>query len=86
MLTYLNRCSQFSLELRKVNCINGFTFLSKNRSETLHLTSNVINGRHVYFRQLGALPPTRTARQPPLAGAAPLAAYARQVPYVPCEY
>ena len=29
--------------------------------------------------------PTRTARQAPLAGAAPVATYARQVPFVPCE-
>ena len=32
------------------------------------------------------MPHTRTARQAPLAGAAPIATYARQVPFVPCEY
>ena len=32
------------------------------------------------------MPPTRTARQPPVVGAAPLATYSRQVPFVPCEY
>ena len=32
------------------------------------------------------MPPTRTARQPLLAEAAPLAKYARQVPFVPYEY
>ena len=36
--------------------------------------------------KLGSLAPTRTARQPPLAGAAQLATYARQVPFVPCKY
>ena len=32
------------------------------------------------------MPPTPTARQPPLEGTAPLATYACQVPFVPCEY
>ena len=41
---------------------------------------------YFYFKYKGAIPPTRTARQAPLAGAAPLATFARQVPFVPCEY
>ena len=30
--------------------------------------------------------PTRTARQPSVAEAAPLASYARQFPFIPCKY
>ena len=37
-------------------------------------------------RYEGFFAPTRTARQPALAGAEPLATYARQVPFDPCEY
>ena len=41
---------------------------------------------YYFLKSLEGLPPTRTARQPPLSGAAPLATYARQVPFDRCEY
>ena len=42
--------------------------------------------KEYFFIKLGGLTPNCTARQPPLAGAAPLAIYTRQVPVAPCEY
>ena len=41
---------------------------------------------YIFFNELGGLAPIRTARQPPLAEAAPLATYGRQVPFDLCEY
>ena len=38
-----------------------------------------------FLKNQGALPPTHTACQPPLVGAAPLLTYARQTPFVSCE-
>ena len=39
-----------------------------------------------FFNVTRGLAPTRTARQPPLAGGEPLATYTRQVPFDPYEY
>ena len=48
----------------------------------LSKTADIMN----YLIHLATLPHIRTTRQPPLAGAASLAIYTRQVPFVPCEY
>ena len=40
---------------------------------------------HFFVILEGLAPPTRIARQPPLAGAVPVATYARQVPMIPCK-
>ena len=42
--------------------------------------------KFLFKKTRGPYPPTRTAHQPLIAGAEPLATHARQVPFVPCEY
>ena len=39
-----------------------------------------------FYSYCGALPPARTAHEPQVTGAVPLAKYALQFPFVPCEY